>query len=71
MKNTLTFIFAFLALLMLYYSYKANRQLQAKDQRIKDLDFQVWSLKLDKHLDSISDHYVDAFKKKMDSLAGR
>lgn len=71
MKNSsLTAIIVLLFVVMFLATYNTDRAMKAKDKRIKELEFQVWSLKLDKRLDSISDHYVDAFKRKMDSIAG-
>ena len=68
MKN-ISFIFISLLLmaLLLYHAFEADKKLELKDKRIKELEFQVWSLKLDKHFDSIVDYNVNAFRRKLDS----
>jgi hypothetical protein len=69
MKNITIAITVILCLVFtLYHSAKAEKKIKEKDEQIRELEFQVWSLKLDKRLDSIKDYHVELFNKKMDSI---
>lgn len=69
MKNSKWIIIVvFLTAFMIYNTYKADKKIDERDKRIKELEFQVWSLKLNKRLDSIKEYHVDLFKKRMDSI---
>lgn len=72
MKN-ITWIVAFLLFLsfVLYNANKTDKKLKAKDERIRELEFQVWSLKLDRRLDSIREYHVGLLNRKMDSAVTR
>jgi hypothetical protein len=72
MKNTLLIIiFLVFVSIIVYKTYEDEQELNVKDKRIEELESEVWSLKLDKHLDSVADYHIHAFKKRADSIAGR
>lgn len=54
-----------------YVDFRTGKELKIKNDRIRELEFQVWSLKLDKRLDSIKDYHVELFKRKLDSIHGQ
>lgn len=69
MKYPATIILSCLFLVFLIYkAYDTDKQMAAKDAKIKELEFQVWSLKLDRRLDSIKDNALETLHNKMDSL---
>lgn len=69
MKYPATIILSCLFLVFLIYkAYDTENQMAAKDAKIKELEFQVWSLKLDRRLDSIKDNALEILHNKMDPL---
>ena len=59
----LVFVSAFL----LFKMYQSEKKAKEQNAIIKELEFQVWSLRLDKRLDSIRYHHVELFRKRLDS----
>jgi len=54
--------------LLVVVLFKAVYDLNAKDDRIKELELQVWNLKMDKFTDSVVRHHTEAFRQHLDSM---